>query len=335
MAEHKVRRMEGSPADGQSPLYNGEDMDYREIIGNVVLNTEDYPGRDLYSDGEIEDVLLDIAMNTDPADFDRVVEERKNWPVMYHFSSIRTNIMSWMPITKDMKVLEIGSGCGAITGTIAQKAGSVTCVELSRKRSLINAYRNREKDNIEIRLGNFEDVEKKLDTDYDMITLIGVFEYAQGYISSADPYHDFLSIILRHLKPGGQLVMAIENRLGMKYFAGATEDHSGQYFEGMEGYSDTSRARTFAKPELEEILSGCGLSDYTFYYPYPDYKFPMSVYSDYYLPKRGELRTNLANFDRERLILFDETQAFDSLVDSGLFPLFANSFLVVARGGKA
>ena len=310
-------------------------MDYREIIGNVVLNTEDYPGQDLYSDGAIEDVLLDIAMNTDPADFDRVVEERKNWPIMYHFSSIRTNIMSWMPITGSMKVLEIGSGCGAITGTIAQKAGSVTCVELSRKRSLINAYRNREKDNIEIRLGNFEDVEKKLDTDYDMITLIGVFEYAQGYISSADPYHDFLSIILRHLKPGGQLVMAIENRLGMKYFAGATEDHSGQYFEGMEGYSDTSRARTFAKPELEEILSGCELSDYTFYYPYPDYKFPMSIYSDYYLPKRGELRTNLANFDRERMILFDETQAFDSLVDSGLFPLFSNSFLVVARGGKA
>ena len=212
-------------------------MEYRETIGNVVLNTEDYPGRDLYSDGEIEDVLLDIAKNTDPRDFDKVVEERESWPVMYHFSTIRTNIMSWMPIDRSMKVLEIGSGCGAITGTIAEKAGSVTCVELSRKRSLINAWRNREKDNIEIRLGNFEDVEKKLETDYDMITLIGVFEYAQGYISSGTPYRDFLAIILRHLKPGGQLVIAIENRLGMKYFAGATEDHSGKYFEGIEGYS--------------------------------------------------------------------------------------------------
>ena len=284
-------------------------MEYRETIGNVVLNTEDYPGRDLYSDGEIEDVLLDIAKNTDPKDFDKVVEERESWPVMYHFSTIRTNIMSWMPIDRSMKVLEIGSGCGAITGTIAEKAGSVTCVELSRKRSLINAWRNREKDNIEIRLGNFEDVEKKLETDYDMITLIGVFEYAQGYISSGTPYRDFLAIILRHLKPGGQLVIAIENRLGMKYFAGATEDHSGKYFEGIEGYSDTSRARTFSKPELEALLTEGGVSDFTFYYPYPDYKFPMSIYSDYYLPKRGELRTNLAN----------------------LFPLFSNSFLVVAR----
>ena len=310
-------------------------MELREKIGNVILNAEDYPGQDLYSDGEIEDVLLEIARDTDPKDFDRIVEEKKNWPVMYHFSSIRANIMSWMPVDKSMKVLEIGSGCGAITGAIAEKAGSVTCVELSRKRSEINAWRNREKENIEIRLGNFEDVEKKLDTDYDMITLIGVFEYAQGYLSSSDPYHDFLSIILRHLRPGGRLVIAIENRLGMKYFAGATEDHSGKYFEGMEGYSGTSRARTFSKPELEALLSGCGLSDYMFYYPYPDYKFPMSIYSDYYLPKTGELRNNMMNFDRERIVLFDETQAFDSLVDGGLFPLFSNSFLVVARGGGA
>ncbi len=38
-------------------------MEYREKIGKVILNTEDYPGCDLYSDGEIEDVLLDIAKN--------------------------------------------------------------------------------------------------------------------------------------------------------------------------------------------------------------------------------------------------------------------------------
>ena len=95
-------------------------MELREKIGNVILNAEDYPGQDLYSDGEIEDVLLEIARDTDPKDFDRIVEEKKNWPVMYHFSSIRANIMSWMPVDKSMKVLEIGSGCGAITGAIAE-----------------------------------------------------------------------------------------------------------------------------------------------------------------------------------------------------------------------
>ena len=35
------------------------------------------------------------------------------------------------------------------------------------------------------------------------------------------------------------------------------------------------------------------------------------------------------NFDRERLVLFDEEKVFDSLIESGLFPQFSNSYLVI------
>ena len=70
-------------------------------------------------------------------------------------------------------------------------------------------------------------------------------------------------------------MIAIENRLGLKYWAGATEDHTGLYFEGLEGYPTTDYVRTFSKPELEALLrqSGYGLD----YYPYPDYKFPERI----------------------------------------------------------
>ncbi len=304
----------------------------QEKIGGVRLNLTDYPGKDLYSDGVIEDELLDIAMNTPPSDYDRVIAEKKDWAVLYHFSKLRTNIVSFLPMTGREKVLEIGSGCGAITGILSDKAASVTCVELSRKRSLINAYRHRAKDNIEIRLGNFQDVEKGLDQDYDMITLIGVLEYANHYIASPEPYCDFLRQIRRHLKKDGKLVIAIENRLGMKYFAGATEDHSGRYFEGVEGYGENSRARTFARPELEKILKEAGLTKGTWYYPFPDYKLPMAIYSDDYLPKAGELKNFISNFDRERMVLFDEGRAMESMTEGGLFPVFSNSYLVIAEG---
>lgn len=307
-----------------------------ELVGKVQLLLDDYPGEDLYTDGAVEDELLEIAQNYRPEEFDRVVAERKSWPVMYHFSTIRTNILSWYPIKPGDKVLEIGSGCGAITGTIAEKAGTVTCVELSKKRSLINAYRNRERDNIEIRLGNFQDVEKKLPKDYDVITLIGVFEYAMLYIDAEDPYTAFLKQTASHLKPGGKLLIAIENRLGMKYWAGATEDHSGIFFEGIEGYlNEDSRARTFSKPELERLFTNAGFKNFKFYYPYPDYKFPMSVYSDEFQPHKGDLRANIANFDRKRWIIFDESKAYDSILDEGLFPLYSNSFLVVLEGGDS
>ena len=133
-----------------------------QIIGSVRINEDDYPGRDLYSDGAVEDELLEIARNENPSRFDIVCAERKSWPVMYHFSSVRQNIVSWYPFRKTDRVLEIGSGCGAVTPALVRAAGSVTCVDLSKKSSLVNAYRNRNAGNIEIRLGNFADVEKKL-----------------------------------------------------------------------------------------------------------------------------------------------------------------------------
>ena len=58
---------------------------------------------------------------------------------MYHLSDIRQNIVEWLQIENTAEILEIGSGCGAITGTLARKAKSVTCIELSEKRSMINA----------------------------------------------------------------------------------------------------------------------------------------------------------------------------------------------------
>ncbi len=305
-----------------------------QIIGSVRINEDDYPGRDLYSDGAVEDELLEIARNENPSRFDIVCAERKSWPVMYHFSSVRQNIVSWYPFRKTDRVLEIGSGCGAVTPALVRAAGSVTCVDLSKKRSMVNAYRNRDRDNVDILLGNFQDVEKKLPASYDYITLIGVFEYGRGYISSDTPYLDFLKIIRRHLKPGGKILLAIENRLGMKYWAGCTEDHSGVLFEGIEGYPDNDRERTFSKPELEKIMHLAGFESWKFYYPYPDYKFPMAIYSDEYLPKKGDIRGNVLNFDRARVNLFDESKAIDAMVVDGLFPLYSNSFLVVIDGGR-
>lgn len=54
-----------------------------------------------------------------------------------------------------------------------------------------------------------------------------------------------------------------------------------------------------------------------------------SVYSDAYLPSVGELTTNIRNFDRERLLLFDEKNAFDNIIREGLFPLYSNSYMLI------
>lgn len=304
-----------------------------EKIGEVLLDDRFYPGEDFYCDGDVENELLEIVKTYPESEYNRIIEERKKWPILYHLSNIRENIVEWLPIEKSHTVLEIGSGCGAVTGALARKSQKVTCIELSKKRTLINAYRHKEYDNIEICMGNFEEVEKHLTEQYDYITLIGVLEYAGLYISSNNPYVQFLKIIERHLKPNGKIIVAIENRMGLKYWAGCKEDHVGKYFEGIEGYPSTEGVKTFSKQELEEILEQAGVGSHQMYYPYPDYKFPMTIYSDRYLPKCGELKNNSCNLDSERMLLFNDTLAYDELIKNGLFSTFSNSFLVVIEKG--
>lgn len=297
-----------------------------ERIGNVLLDYSDYPGEDFYSEGAQEDELLEIVRNHTEKEFNRIIQQKGKWSVLYHLSHIRGNIVDFLPIRENDSVLEVGAGCGAVTGTLSKKAGKVTCIELSRRRSLINAYRNRECANVEIRVGNFQDIEKRLTETYDYIMLIGVFEYAASYINDASPYVEFLEILSRHLKADGRIVIAIENKNGMKYLAGCREDHVGRFYEGMMGYANSSGVRTFSKEELTRIAKRGGFSA-QFFYPYPDYKLPVTVYSDEFLPKTGELTDNMRNFDADRVIAFDETLAFDEALRVGKFPEYSNSFL--------
>ena len=300
-----------------------------EKIGSVTLDYSKYPVEDYYCDGAMENEILEIVKNHTPAEFTKIIEERKSWPILYHLSSLRENIVDWIPMDKNSKVLEVGSGCGAITGALSKKAGSVTCVDLSKKRSHINAHRHKECDNVKIHVGKFKDIEPDLDQDYDYICLIGVFQYGQNYIGGETPFEDFLTILMKHLSNNGRIIIAIENKYGLKYFAGCKEDHLGTYFSGIENYADGGDVRTFSKGGLERIFSACGVKESSFYYPYPDYKFMTSIYSDTYLPGKGELNNNYRNFDRDRMLLFDEKNAFDGIIEDGLFPVFSNSYVAV------
>ncbi len=303
-----------------------------ETIGGVKLDYSLYPGEDLYSDGSVEDTLLQMVQQHEEAEFDRLILENKDWAVLYHLSKARENIINWLPLTKEDTVLEIGAGCGAVTGALADMAKKVTCVELSKKRSLINATRNRHRNNIEIKVGNFQDVEQTLTKSYDCITLIGVLEYAESYIQNTEnAYLSFLQTVRKHLSKNGTLAVAIENQFGLKYWAGCKEDHTGAYFEGLEGYTKSSGVKTFSKPTLLELCQMAGFSSCRWYYPYPDYKLPTKLYSDECLPQKGELTNNIRNYDNDRLTLFDESSVFDELIDSGMFPFFSNSFMLLLK----
>lgn len=297
-------------------------------IGKVKLNYEFYEGADSYSDGDIEEDLLKLVKEHE--NVEEILHKDDRWPILYHLSPVRQNILEWYPFKKDDHVLEVGAGCGAISGVLSKKAGRVTCIELSKRRSLINAYRNRNCDNLEIMVGNFNHI--KLKEKFDYITLIGVLEYASYYTEAEEPFVEFLKNIRKMLKPEGSILIAIENKYGLKYWAGAREDHTGRFFDGIEGYHKTeSRVRTFSKKEIASIIQNAGYEKLGFYYPFPDYKFPVQIFSENYLPKAEELACSYDSFDNTRWRLFDETAVSQQLVKEGSFEFFANSFMIEAK----
>ncbi|MGI6096126.1 MAG: class I SAM-dependent methyltransferase [Lachnospiraceae bacterium] len=300
----------------------------KEKVGNAILNYKFYGGSDAYSDGSIEDELLEMV--SAQQDVIKILKQDDRWPVLYHLSPVRQNIVEWYPMKEDAKVLEIGAGCGAITGALCRQAKQVVCIELSKRRSLINANRNQEYDNLEIFVGNFNDV--VLEQKFDYITLIGVLEYAAYYTDTANPFVDFLKKIRKYLKPDGKVLIAIENKYGLKYWSGSREDHTGIFFDGIEGYHATSsQVRTFSKTELEKILEEAGYEELEFYYPFPDYKFPTQIFSEKYMPQPEDVTCGRDSYDAGRMYMFNETLAYRELIASGDFAFFANSFMVEAK----
>lgn len=290
------------------------------------INLDFYKGDDLYCDGAIEDEILEIVQRREPVL--EILKNRTDWPILYHLSDMRENLLEWYEFKENATTLEIGSGCGAITGILCEKSCKVTCIDLSLKRSQINVEKNREYDNFEIIVGNFEDIEIK--EKYDYITLIGVLEYAASYIHAKRPFDEMLKKVKSYLKEDGILIIAIENKNGLKYWAGAREDHTAGFFDGIQNYIDVNMVRTFSKPEIMRLLSRNGFSDQKFYYPVPDYKLPRAVYSESHLPGMGDIRYHGAAYDRDRLKFFDEDIACDGICEDGQFEYFANSFLIFA-----
>jgi hypothetical protein len=163
--------------------------------------------------------------------------------------------------------------------------------------------------------------------------MIGVLEYAPTFFGGPDPQAAFLRRAGELLEPDGALLIAIENKIGLKYICGAPEDHTSVVYDSIYDYPDFKGVRTFTRKELAEVLRSAGFDSIEWFYPLPDYKFPHYVYSDSVAPRDSnrvwDVCAQKAVGNHREIIsekLFGRT-----LARAGLFHEFANSFLVVAR----
>lgn len=123
-------------------------------VSNMKLNLDFYNGKDSYSDGKIEDKIIKYIKTNQASDFNDIIVKDKSWPVFYHLSSLRENVINWYPFKENSSILEVGAGMGALTSLLCKKCKSVTSIELSKKRATAILERNKDAKNLEIIVGN-------------------------------------------------------------------------------------------------------------------------------------------------------------------------------------
>lgn len=304
----------------------------RERIGNVRLENRLEGSAAGREPDAAEKRLLEIVTLYPEAEYAARLAEQPSWPLLKQFSPLRENLMNWIPIPPGRRVLELGAECGPVTGAFLGKGLQVTSVDASPVRCRINALRHREAEGLLVLAADPEEALAAFPEPFDLVAWPCAPELARAGEADdgADGFVRRLGLIRQVLKPGGALFLAMENPLGLKYFAGRPEEATGRLFESVEGFPSGAGKRTLSRRELIRAAEESGF-EWEFYYPYPDHWLPEKIFTEACLPREGELNRNWQCFDADRVIAFNEGKAFDAVLRAGLFPEMSNAFLLCLR----
>ncbi|WP_122666821.1 glycosyltransferase [Pseudomonas viridiflava] len=314
-----------------------QEKGYRFNPETGIWVREDYQGL-AYSDGdESEERLAHIIRDADDLSVlsTELSEHCTDWASLYHLGTARGNILRPFEASLSCgRVLEIGAGCGAITRYLGECGGSVLSLEGSLRRAQIAASRTRDLPNVRVFAERFDDFMS--DEQFDVVTLIGVLEYASVFSRDEDAALSMLKRVRDFLLPEGKLILAIENQLGLKYFAGAPEDHINVPMYGIEGRYIKGQPQTFGRRRLENLLRIAGFDHAEFLYPAPDYKLPNSITTEQAFESESFDAAALAwqNVKKDPQLPgvtgFNLERTWPVVIENGLGSELANSFLVAA-----
>lgn len=278
---------------------------------------------------------------------------------LYAFSPLRENLVEWVEFEPDARVLQIGSDYGSFTGILAERAGEVVVLDSRDENLEVNRIRHGERANVTYVRGDLRDQVQwkkdelaKLKAESDGNSAIGIagrnaelFKvYKSKYGTEASDIKDIMfrpfdyivlggflmeckkeeaAELLReaadYLKPGGVMLAAVENETGVRYWMGAPKQEN-----------------SYLEPEfrsLFEELTTTWSGSFTMYYPVPDYRYPVAVYSDHYLPETGDVTNISARYDGPGFWFGSEEEAMAKACQNGMFTKFNNSFLGVWEKG--
>ena len=241
-------------------------------------------------------------------------KEENNLEKILTLSKIRENILSWYPFKENAKILEIGANLGEITGLLCENASKVVAIENSKMKIEFMAKRYADKENLDIIAGHIENI--KLDEKFDYITLIGTLERRDV------DYKQIITIAKELLNDGGKILLAFDNKLGIKYFSKTDKT----------GICVTNPVdKKFINIEkLYNYLHEIGLNNIKTYYPMPDYKLTNVIFTDLRPLSKNDLSRNVVYNSEDTINFYDENTVYRELLDlpENVVKNFMNSYFL-------
>jgi SAM-dependent methyltransferase len=245
---------------------------------------------------EVEAIVEQLVHEASDRSSLSAIGRDKYWDrdIRYHLCPERSHLFRHLNLS-GLDVLEFGAEMGGASRYLAEQARSLVSVESNETYFRVLSKRLSDLPNwtgVASEFGEFG-----TDKKFDVVCLVGPLEQTAP-LAVLDPAQCQLTSLLGHatnfLKPDGVLLVAIENRYGIKYWAGAPVEHSGRMFDGICGYSTEEYPAAISRLRLLEILDAKGIREAEEFYPWPDYKMPQSVISKALVDRFPELAADIA-----------------------------------------
>lgn len=163
---------------------------------------------------------------------------------------------------------------------------------------------------------------------YDVIVAVDVIEYA---INPAE----VLKWIHGLLRPNGKLLLATDNRLGIRYFCGDQDAFSGKNYDSVENYThllswerEEMKGRAYAKTELLGFLEDAGFMRHRTFSVFPRISNAQLLLAEGYVPNEALDIRIFPEYNNPDTVFLLEEELYPSLLENGLLHGMANGFFI-------
>lgn len=244
-----------------------------------------------------------------------LLEENPSLENLYLFSNQREGLVEWLDIGEGARILLAGFENLPLVGFLLKKSA---WIDIDAQEGFMEALNLRFAKPPTLRRFSLKSFlssssEEELEEAEKGSGHFGSFDYIILNAEYIRPDARRLKMLRALLTEGGRLVLAASNRYGIKHLLGKAAEKN-----------------SLSKRELEEMLCEGGFDEYSMYYPMTDHKLPLCLYSDRYLPGRGELSHDVPAYDYPFVAGIPIRDKMDEICETGDFPFFANSYIAVS-----